>query len=56
VGCGICENNCPVGGPNAAIRVYSDGDKRSMPREQQKAWRQANLVQHDEPAAGAKPR
>ena len=27
VGCGICENNCPVH-PVAAIKVYSFGDKR----------------------------
>lgn len=53
VGCGICENNCPVGGPSAAIRIYSDGDKRSWPRQRQKEWRQANLVDHPEPPPGA---
>ncbi len=48
VGCGICENNCPVGGPNAAIRVTCEGEKRGMPRDQQKAWRAANITEHPE--------
>lgn len=42
VGCGICENNCPAGGPYAAIRVTAEGDKRSLTRDQQKAWRKAH--------------
>jgi len=49
VGCGICENNCPVGGPEAAIRVGSEGDKRRLSREEQKRWRAANLQKHEEP-------
>lgn len=48
VGCGICENNCPVGGPDAAIRVTCEGDKRSLSRAEQKAWREANLVRHEQ--------
>lgn len=56
VGCGICENNCPVGGPDAAIRVSCDGDKRSMTREQQKSWRAQNLVTHPEPGPGNRSR
>jgi ferredoxin len=39
VGCGLCEARCPVQ-PQAAIRVYSFGDKRSWSREKQKRWRQ----------------
>jgi len=39
VGCGLCEAHCPVQ-PQAAIRVYSFGDKRSWSREKQKKWRQ----------------
>ncbi len=39
VGCGLCEIHCPVQ-PQAAIRVYSIGDKRSWSREKQKKWRQ----------------
>lgn len=30
IGCGVCENRCPVGG-EAAIRVYSISDGRSSP-------------------------
>ncbi|MDH7601677.1 MAG: 4Fe-4S binding protein [Armatimonadota bacterium] len=37
VGCGICENACPIQ-PHSAIRVYSFGDRRSWTREQQKAF------------------
>jgi polyferredoxin len=37
VGCGICENACPIQ-PCAAIRVYSFGDRRHWTREQQKAF------------------
>lgn len=37
VGCGICENVCPIQ-PVAAIRVFSFGDKRHLTREQQKAF------------------
>lgn len=43
VGCGICENNCPVGGPNAAIRISQEGDKRKMSREDQRRWRSMHL-------------
>lgn len=39
VGCGLCEARCPVQ-PQAAIRVYSFGDKRSWRREEQKRFRQ----------------
>jgi len=39
VGCGLCELHCPVQ-PQAAIRVYSFGDKRSWSREKRKKWRQ----------------
>ncbi len=44
VGCGICEYNCPVGGPNAAIRVTCEGDKRHLSREEQKAWQKENWI------------
>lgn len=37
VGCGICENACPIQ-PVAAIRVFSFGDKRHMSRDSQKAF------------------
>ena len=37
VGCGICENACPIQ-PVAAIRAFSFGDKRYMTREAQKAF------------------
>jgi formate hydrogenlyase subunit 6/NADH:ubiquinone oxidoreductase subunit I len=47
VGCGICENNCPAGGPDAAIRVTCDGDKRSLSRERQKAWQKDNWVDRE---------
>jgi len=36
-GCGICENACPIQ-PQAAIRVFSFGDKRQMSRQEQKRW------------------
>lgn len=35
VGCGICENACPVQ-PVAAIRVFSHGDRRHLSRDEQK--------------------
>lgn len=37
VGCGICENVCPIQ-PVAAIRVFSFGDQRHKSREEQKAF------------------
>lgn len=37
VGCGICENACPIQ-PLAAIRVFSFGDQRHRSREEQKAF------------------
>lgn len=37
VGCGICENVCPIQ-PLAAIRVFSFGDKRHLSRQEQKAY------------------
>ena len=37
VGCGICENACPIQ-PVAAIRPFSFGDKRNMSRADQKAF------------------
>ncbi len=37
VGCGICENACPIQ-PLAAIRVFSFGDQRHKSREEQKAF------------------
>lgn len=37
VGCGICENVCPIQ-PLAAIRVFSFGDKRHLSREEQRAY------------------
>jgi len=48
VGCGICENNCPVGGPEAAIRVTRDGDKRHLSRDQQKAWQKDHWVEREQ--------
>lgn len=39
VGCGLCEAHCPIQ-PQAAIRVYNLGDKRSWSREKQKRFRQ----------------
>jgi len=36
-GCGKCESACPIQ-PQAAIRVFSFGDKRHMSREEQKFW------------------
>ncbi len=33
VGCGICENVCPIQ-PVAAIRVYADGDRRDKSKEE----------------------
>ncbi len=47
VGCGICEYNCPVGGPNAAIRVTCEGDKRFLSRKKQKAWQKDNWVDRE---------
>lgn len=41
VGCGICENNCPIH-PVSAIRVFSFGDKRHMSREEQRQWQEAH--------------
>lgn len=37
VGCGICENVCPIQ-PVAAIRVFSFGDRRNWTRDQQKMF------------------
>lgn len=37
VGCGICENVCPIQ-PAAAIRVFAFGDKRNLSRGAQKAY------------------
>ena len=37
VGCGICENACPIQ-PVAAIRAFSFGDRRYWTREQQRAF------------------
>jgi len=45
IGCGICENNCPAGGPDAAIRVTCDGDKRHLSRKEQKAWQKDNWAE-----------
>jgi len=39
VGCGICENACPIQ-PVAAIRAFSFGDRRYWTREQQRAFLQ----------------
>jgi polyferredoxin len=47
VGCGICEYNCPAGGPDAAIRVTCEGDKRHLSREGQKAWQKDNWVDRE---------
>jgi polyferredoxin len=47
VGCGICEYNCPAGGPDAAIRVTRDGDKRHLSRAEQKAWQEANWTERE---------
>jgi len=37
VGCGLCEKSCPLA-PEAAIRVHSFGDKRSLGRQEQKEF------------------
>jgi MauM/NapG family ferredoxin protein len=47
VGCGLCENKCPIQ-PVAAIRVYPFGDKRHQSRRQQQDW----LRQSPREAAG----
>jgi len=47
VGCGICENNCPAGGPDAAIRVTCEAEKRHLSREEQKAWQKDNWVERE---------
>jgi len=39
VGCGLCENKCPIQ-PDAAIKVYNMGDKRHWSRRRQAEWRQ----------------
>jgi Fe-S-cluster-containing hydrogenase component 2 len=44
VGCGICENNCPAGGPDAAIRVTCEAEKRYLSRKEQKAWQKDNWI------------
>jgi len=43
VGCGICENACPIQ-PLAAIRVVSTGDQRHRTREEQKAFYQQSTA------------
>jgi len=45
VGCGLCEHHCPVQ-PVAAIRVFSQGDKRGWSRARQRAYR--NLAENAE--------
>ena len=42
VGCGMCENKCPVN-PVSAIRVYSQGEKRIKLKSGQR-WTQVNPV------------
>lgn len=52
VGCGICENACPIQ-PVAAIRVFSFGDRRYWTREQQKAFfEQGRTRANPSPAKG----
>ena len=45
VGCGICENNCPAGGPDAAIRVTCEAEKRYLSRKEQKTWQKDNWIE-----------
>ena len=40
VGCGLCEYHCPVQ-PVAAIRVYSQGDKRDWSRAHQREYQES---------------
>lgn len=49
IGCGICENKCPVD-PESAIRVYSQGEKRIL-LEKNQGWKQANPLPTDTPSS-----
>jgi len=39
VGCGLCESACPIQ-PEAAIRVYSLGDKRDKTLQERRVWQE----------------
>jgi NAD-dependent dihydropyrimidine dehydrogenase PreA subunit len=60
VGCGLCENACPIQ-PLAAIRVSSIGDKREWPRGVQQRWHirgkafSRALRKHEVPAPSTVP-
>jgi NAD-dependent dihydropyrimidine dehydrogenase PreA subunit len=60
VGCGLCENACPIQ-PLAAIRVSSIGDKREWPRAVQHRWHMRGkafsraLRKHEVPAPSTVP-
>ncbi|MFP4497890.1 MAG: 4Fe-4S binding protein [Vulcanimicrobiota bacterium] len=41
VGCGFCENKCPVN-PESAIQVFSQGEKRVMKKDN--TWQQINPI------------
>jgi ferredoxin len=47
VGCGICENACPIQ-PVAAIKVFSFGDKRHLSREEQKTFFGQSTVKREQ--------
>ena len=47
VGCGICENACPIQ-PLSAIRVFSFGDMRHKSREEQKAFYNQSTVRRED--------
>ena len=48
VGCGICENVCPIQ-PMAAVRVFSFGDQRHKTREEQKRFFRLSETQEQPP-------
>jgi len=51
VGCGICENACPIQ-PVAAIRAFSFGDRRHETREQQRMFFEAGKKKQGPGAGG----
>lgn len=54
VGCGICENACPIQ-PLAAIRVFSFGDQRHKSRDEQKAFFRQSRPRGEPPPKESRP-